>query len=122
DNAHRWVWSFQVQNDGSLAHGEPLYHLELPDDVETASAEGIRADTEGFLYVSTNLGIQISDPASKTVGIIRKPSADSPSSIVFGGKDLRTLYVTAGGKIFRRRLRRQGSFPWELVRLPVPEL
>ena len=126
DHAHRSVWSFQIQSDSSLAYGEPLYHLELPDDVETGqlrtSAEGVTADTEGFLYVCTNLGIQISDPASKTVGIIRKPSAESPSSIVFGGKDLRTLYVTAGGKIFRRRLRRQGSFPWEVVQLPVPEL
>ena len=126
DSAYRSVWSFQVQADGSLVNGEPFYHLELPDDVPTgplrSNAEGIAEDTQEFLYTATNLGIQISDPASKTVGIIRNPTEDNPTSLVFGGKDLHNLYVTGGGKVFRRRLRRQGSFPWQPIKLPKPEL
>ena len=126
DSAHRSVWSFQVQADASLANGESFYHLELSDDVVTGplrtDAEGVAEDTEEFLYTATNLGIQISDPSSKTVGIIRKPVEDNPTSLVFGGKDLHTLYVIAGGKVFRRRLRRQGSFPWQAIKLPKPEL
>jgi gluconolactonase len=126
DSAHRSVWSFQVQADASLANGEPFYHLELPDDVLMGplrtDAEGVAEDTEEFLYTATNLGIQISDPASKTVGIIRKPAGDNPTSLVFGGKDLHTLYVIAGDKVFRRRLRRQGSFPWQPIKLTKPEL
>ena len=32
DTRGKWVWSFQVQSDGSLINGEPFYRLETPDD------------------------------------------------------------------------------------------
>jgi len=35
---------------------------------------------------------------------------------------LKTLYVTAGDKVFKRVLRRKGVFPWQPVRLPRPGL
>src|SRR5262245_6080287 len=30
----RWIWSFTVRPDGSLANGVPFYRLEIPDEVE----------------------------------------------------------------------------------------
>ena len=126
DTLSRWVWSFSVGPDGSLANGVPFYRLEIPDEVESgplrSGADGMTVDAEGFLYVATKLGIQIADPAGRTVGILRKPDSSDPSNVVFGGPDLQTLYVTSGDKVFRRPIKRKGTFPWVAVMPPKPRL
>lgn len=126
DTLGRTAWSFHIQPDGSLVDGEPFYHLELPDDVSQgpvrSGSDGMTFDSLGHLYVATKLGIQICDQPGRVVGIIRPPSTDDISNVVFGGKDLKTLYVTAGGKVYKRVLRRQGVFPWQPVKLPRPQL
>ena len=43
-----------------------------------SGADGMTVDTEGFLYVATKLGIQIVDPAGRTVGILQKPAQRRP--------------------------------------------
>jgi sugar lactone lactonase YvrE len=50
------------------------------------------------------------------------PVASSLVGVVFGGPELDTLYVTAGDKVFRRKVRRKGVFPWQPVKPPVPRL
>src|SRR5262249_38369828 len=126
DTAGRWVWSFLVQPGGSLINGVPFHRLEIPDEVESgplrSGADGMTVDSEGFLYVATKIGIQISDPAGRTPGILNKPQAADPSNVVFGGPDLQTLYVTSGDKVFRRRIRRKGTLPWTVVKPPKPRL
>jgi len=54
--------------------------------------------------------------------IIDLPAPSAASSIVFGGRDLDTLYLTSGDQLFRRRLRRKGVFPGQIVKLPTPRL
>jgi gluconolactonase len=126
DTVTRWVWSFQVQPDGSLANGEPFYRLDMPEYVKSgplrAGADGMTVDSEGYLYVATGLGIQICDQPGRVVAIIPKPEAADPSNVVFGGPRLEYLYVTAGDKVFRRHLRRHGVFPWTVTKPPVPRL
>jgi sugar lactone lactonase YvrE/enterochelin esterase-like enzyme len=126
DTLGRTAWSFHIQPDGSLADGEPFYHLELPDDVTQgpvrSGSDGMTFDSLGHLYIVTKLGIQICDQPGRVVGIIRPPSSDDMTNIVFGGKDLRTLYVTGGSRVYKRVLRRQGVFPWQPVKLPRPQL
>jgi len=87
-----------------------------------SGADGMTVDAEGFVYVATKLGIQIVDPPGKTVGILQKPDKADPSNVVFGGRDLQTLYVTAGDKVFRRTIKRKGTLPWVPVVLPKPRL
>jgi sugar lactone lactonase YvrE len=79
-------------------------------------------DSEGFLYVTTNMGVQICDQPGRVEGIVRKPQDGPLSNIVFGGPGLDTLYVTAGDKVFRRRTRRKGVLPWTTLKPPVPRL
>lgn len=126
DTASKWVWSFQVQPDGSLANGEAFYHLELPDAVDSgplrSGADGMTLDTQAHLYVTTKYGIQICDQAGRVVGIIRNPTATDVSSIVFGGPDLKTLYITSGGSVYKRVMRRQGFLPWQPFKPPMPKL
>ncbi|MBL8174632.1 MAG: SMP-30/gluconolactonase/LRE family protein [Bryobacterales bacterium] len=126
DTMTRWVWSFQVQADGGLEYGLPFHRLEMPDEVRDgrawAGADGFTVDTEGFLYVATDMGIQVSDPAGRTSAVLLKPGEGNPSNAVFGGPGLDTLYVTAVDKVFRRKMKRQGVFPWKAVKPPVPRL
>jgi sugar lactone lactonase YvrE len=126
DTATRWVWSFQTQPDGSLAYGLAFHRLEMEDEVGEgqmrSGADGFTVDNEGFLYVCTRLGIQVSDPAGRTSAVILKPSEKNPSNAVFGGPALDTLYVTAGDQVFRRRMKRQGVFPWKPSKPAAPRL
>lgn len=126
DTLSRWIWSFSVNPDGSLTNGVPFYRLEIPDEVDSgplrSGADGMTLDADGFLYVATKLGIQIADPAGRTVGILRKPDISDPTNIVFGGPGLQTLYVTSGDKVFRRPIKKKGTFPWAPVVPPKPRL
>ncbi|HSU57949.1 MAG TPA: SMP-30/gluconolactonase/LRE family protein [Bryobacteraceae bacterium] len=126
DSATRWIWSFQVQPDGSLENGEPFYRLELPlsgdGKLVNSWADGMAFDTDGHLYVATKAGIQVCDQPGRVFGILRKPSSESPSNVVFGGPDFHTLYVTAKDKVFRRKLRTQGYLPWQAPKWPKPQL
>jgi gluconolactonase len=126
DTLSRWIWCFSVEPDGSLANGVPFYRLEIPDEVESgplrSGADGMTVDADGFIYVATKLGIQIADPIGRTVGILNKPDSSDPSNVVFGGADLQTLYVTSGGKVFRRPIKKKGTLPWVPVMPPKPRL
>ncbi|MEP7365521.1 MAG: SMP-30/gluconolactonase/LRE family protein [Acidobacteriota bacterium] len=126
DTLSRWIWSFSIQPDGALANSVAFMRLEIPDEVENgplrAGSDGMTVDADGFVYVATKLGIQIADPIGRTVAILRNPSSADPSSVVFGGADLQTLYVTAGDKVYRRPIKRKGVLPWVAVTPPKPRL
>ena len=122
DTRGKWLWSFQIQPDGSLVNGEPFYRLETPDDSSQSGADGMTLDTEGFLYVATKIGVQVCDPPGRVVAIINKPQNASLSNIVFGGADMRWLYVTNRDKVYRRRLKREGAVAWSVVKPPQPRL
>ena len=122
DYLGRNIWSFQIQPNGSLGHGEPFYITEVPGDSNVSSADGMTVDTEGYLYVATALGIQVFDPTGKVAAIINKPSASGITNVVLGGPALDTLYVTATDAVFRRKIRRQGVVSWQPVMPPKPRL
>ncbi|MBL8236850.1 MAG: SMP-30/gluconolactonase/LRE family protein [Bryobacterales bacterium] len=126
DAATRWVWSFQIQADGGLQYGLAFHRLEIEDEVEPgqtrSGAAGLTVDTEGFLYVCTRLGVQVSDPAGRTSAVLLKPEGKEVTSVVFGGSALDTLYVTAGDAVYRRPMKRTGVFPWKAAKPPAPRL
>jgi gluconolactonase len=122
DTRGRWVWSYQVQEDGSLANGMPFHRLETPDASSISGADGMAVDTEGHLWVATSLGVQVCDQPGRVVAIVNKPQAGSLSNAVLGGPDFQTLYVTAGDKVFRRPVKRKGAVSWSPVKPPMPKL
>jgi sugar lactone lactonase YvrE len=105
----RDVWSFQIQKDGSLANGKAFYRLETDDGSSETDAGGLTFDTEGFLYVSSKLGVQVFDPAGRAVEIIKAPGKDDLSAVFFAGPQLGWLYVTDGDRMYRRPVKRRGT-------------
>ena len=122
DSWGKWVWSFQIEPDGSLAQGQPFYRLETPDLSSRGGADGMTIGSEGRLFVTSRVGLQICDQPGRVIGIIGKPQPGSLSNAVFAGPNLQTLYVTAGDKVFRRKVRVKGVLPWTPIKPPVPRL
>ncbi|MFM7315666.1 MAG: SMP-30/gluconolactonase/LRE family protein [bacterium] len=113
-----WVWSYQIQPDGSLKHKQRYYHLHMPDTADAAGADGMRVDRDGRLYVATRMGIQVCDQAGRVNCIIPTPNGKS-SNLTFGGADFRTIYVTAGEKVYRRKVKTTGANAWQEPHKPA---
>ena len=124
DLVGQYVWSFQIAADGSLQHKQRYYHLFLSDDPRGSGADGLCVDTAGRLYVATTLGIQFCDQAGRVNGILDKPERDAwATDVCFGGRDFDYLYLTAGDKLWRRKLKAHGVLPSaEPVVPPAPRL
>jgi sugar lactone lactonase YvrE len=108
DTHGQFVYSFQIQPDGSLDHKQRYYHLHLVDGATQSGADGMTVDTQGRLYVTTEMGVQVCDQAGRVQGIILKPQDKWLSNVAFGGPELDELYVTCEDKVFKRKTRAQG--------------
>ena len=84
----------------------------------------IAVDSLGYMWATSAMGIQVCEQPGRCTNILNKPEFNAPpiASIAFGGPDRTWLYVTQGGKLFRRQTRRTGVVAWELVKPPQPGL
>jgi len=113
DTSGQFVYSFQIQPDGSLAHKQRYFHLHLVDGSTQSGADGMTVDREGRLYVTTEMGLQFCDQAGRVNGIIAKPQKAWLSNAVFGGPDFDELYVTCGDKVFKRKTKVRGVLSFQ---------
>jgi len=118
DTAGQMVYSLQVLPDGSLTNRQPYFHLHLPDAATQSGADGMTIDTEGRLYVTTSLGLQVCDQAGRVNSIIPKPQRAWLANVVFGGADLDTLFVTCTDKVYKRKTRAKGYTPFRAPFMP----
>jgi sugar lactone lactonase YvrE/predicted alpha/beta superfamily hydrolase len=107
DTKSHWVFSYQIQVDGSLAYKQRFFHLNVPDTADDSGADGLEVDTEGRLYVATRIGVQVCDPAGRVQCILPTPNG-KVANLAFGGADGDTLYAACGDKLFKRKLRTHG--------------
>ena len=109
DGQTRYSWSFQVAADGSLINGEPYFRLDMPELTPYSEVAGITVDSTGQVYFANAVGIQVCEPIGRCAQILAKPEVGTLTSIAFGGKDGSWLYVTEGGKVFRRPVKTRAS-------------
>jgi len=124
DGMDRFQWSFQIAADGSLVNGEPFQRLEMPEEGLFSGVAGLTVDSLGYMWATSAMGIQICEQPGRCSNILNKPefTATPVTDIAFGGPGRAWLYVTQGGKIFRRETRRTGVVAWEPVKPPPPGL
>ena len=113
DTAGQFVYSFQVQQDGSLAHRQRYFHLHLVDGSMQSGADGMKVDARGNLYVTTEMGLQICDQAGRVNAIIPKPHRAWLSNVCFAGPDLSELVVTCGDKVYKRKVKAKGVLAFQ---------
>jgi gluconolactonase len=69
--------------------------------------DGIRCDATGRLYSSAGDGVHIFQPDGGRVGKIMVP--ETPANLAFGGKDYKTLFITARSSLYAIRLAVRGA-------------
>ena len=119
DYGSHWVYSYQVQPDGSLSDKQQYYHLHTPDTADAAGADGIRVDRDGRLWVTTFLGLQVCDQAGRVNCIIPTPNGRI-ANLTFGGADFDTIYATCGDKVYKRKVKVKGANAFEEPIKPKP--
>ena len=74
--------------------------------IDKGGPDGIRSDSAGRIFSSAGDGVHIFDPEGKLIGKILVP--ESPANLCFGGKDFRTLYITARTGLYKIDLATEG--------------
>jgi gluconolactonase len=127
DNNHvgaaRKLYRFDLRKDGSvdLATKKLLY-----DWGKGRGPDGVKHDQQGRLYVAAGLnkpnppaepaddvkgGIYVLSPEGKLLTFLPVPK-DEVTNCAFGGDDLKTLYITAGGTLYSIRTTTPGRVVW----------
>jgi len=119
DSRTHWVYSYQIQPNGSLAYKQRYYHLHVPDSADDSGADGMRVDRDGRLYVATRMGIQVCDPAGRVSCIIPTPNA-KVSNLCFGGDIFDTLFATCGDRVYKRKVKVKGANAFQAPIKPQP--
>lgn len=122
DQTGIWGWSFRVTPEGELRDGQPFYRV-LPDEADpTARAAAITIDTTGDLYIPHASGITLVTQSGRTRETINAPGPAMVTSVTFGGPQRDWLIAAQGGRVFRRRIQRQGAAAWQPVQPPPPRV
>ena len=112
DHRSRWVYAYDVQADGTLRNKRRFCALHVPETADDSSADGMKVDRAGRLYVATRTGLlQICDSQGRVNAILTTPNRRI-SNLTFGGPQFDTLVVTSGDRVWRRKLRTQGANAW----------
>lgn len=114
ESATHWVWVYQVQPDGTLAHKQKYGWLHVRDVDENAWSDGLKCDRDGRIYVTSPSGIQVMDQLGRVNAIIPAPKTKGQvSNLCFGGPGFDTLYITCHDKVFRRKVKVKGANNFE---------
>ncbi len=118
ESTSHWIWSYQIQADGTLGAKQRFGWLHVRDTEENAWADGLTCDRDGRVYVATRMGVQILDQTGRVNAILPTPNA-AASNVAFAGKDFNILYITANDKVYRRKLNTRGANNWDVPNKPA---
>ena len=90
--------AYTVEGPGKVGSRRNFCTLKQAAGKTAGGGDGMTIDSKGNLYITSALGIQVFDPAGKALGIIECP--EQPANCTFGGKDNKTLYVTARTSVY----------------------
>ena len=116
-----WIYSYSVNDSGDpLQDKQPFYWLhsvETTDPTNQGSgASDMASDSQGNLYVATEMGVQICDRNGRAQAILSLPTG-AVSSLAFAGPKFDRLTIISGGVIYQRPMRIPGvpSFAPEIA-------
>jgi gluconolactonase len=104
------MMAYPIESPGKLGAGHVLCKLTQAEDQRKRGGDGVAMDRQGNLYIASMIGLQVVTPGGKMLGIIRLP--EQPSNATFGGKDMKTLFVTARTSVYKIPMQVEGHrFP-----------
>ncbi|MFZ2642422.1 MAG: alpha/beta hydrolase-fold protein, partial [Verrucomicrobiia bacterium] len=81
----KWVYSYQINADGTLANKERFFHLYVADWDDDAGAECVCYSLEGRQFIATRSGVQISADDGPTQVILPVPDRSRVTGVCLGG-------------------------------------
>jgi sugar lactone lactonase YvrE len=103
------LYAYTIAADGSLSNKALFYYAQVAPNQGGCGADGLTVDADGRVYAATPIGVQVFDQGGRVFAVVNKPTPGKPmSSVAIGGPDLSYLYVTAGDKVFRRKIKAKG--------------
>jgi len=106
DTENKNVFAFDVQSDGSAVNQHVFCVLNMPAGTTTSGADGLKVDSDGNLYITSTLGVQVFNSAGVWQRTITVPEA--PANVAFGGSDWSTLFITARTGLYSTQLTAHG--------------
>ncbi len=91
------TYAYRIQPDGSLTDRK----LAAP-----VGADGMTLDERGNLYLARNV-VHVYSPEGKAITTIEVP--EPPANVCFGGKDRKTLFITARKGLYAVRMNVRGQ-------------
>ena len=116
----KWVYSYQVNEDGTLSNKERFYYLHVDDWEDDAGPESLCYSLEGRQFIATKSGVQISADDGPTQVILPVPDGSRVTGVAIGGKDLDVLYAFCGKKIWKRKIQHHAMGAWSPWTKVVP--
>ena len=101
-----------------MADKQRLYWLHNPGNDDTSEVGGLAFDSNGNLYVATEIGVQVCDQNGRVRAILSLPGGPI-TSLWFGGEKFDILFVTCNGKLYKRKLKVSGVSPSQKAIIPV---
>lgn len=98
DMQGRKTWSYSINPDGTLTDKKLFCEM---------GSDGLTIDTDGNLYLAGR-GVTVFDKSGKKIGNIPVPEGWT-ANICFGGKDFKSLYITASKGLYRIRMKVKGA-------------
>jgi gluconolactonase len=93
------TWSFTINKDGSLGNKKLFCDM---------GSDGMTIDVKGNIYLTGN-GVTIFDRNGIQVRKIVVPESWT-ANVCFGGKDMKSLFITASKGLYRIRTKIKGAF------------
>lgn len=111
----KWVYSDQINDDGTFSNRERFFHLHVADWDDDAGPESLCCSAEGRQFIATRSGIQITADDGPTQIILPVPDGSRVTGVALGGRDHDTLFAFCMNRIWKRKIRQHGigAFsPW----------
>ncbi len=100
------IHAFDVTEPGRTARGRVFARM---DDGPARGADGMTVDRAGNVYCAGADSVWVWDPEGNLLGRLRTPQR--PINATFGDSDMRSLYITGFGGLWRQRMRAYGRNP-----------
>ena len=100
DIGARKTYSFDIQPDGTLANKKLVCEM---------GSDGMTLDADGNLYL-TGRGVSVFDKTGRKIEQIEVPEGWS-ANVCFGGKEHKTLFITASKSLYSIAMRVKGANP-----------
>ncbi len=96
DHGGKKTFVYRINKDGTLSKKE----LFAPE-----GSDGMSIDNEGNIYLTTN-AVAVYNKKGEKIETIKVP--EGPANVTFGGKDKKTLFITARTSLYSVRMRVKG--------------